>query len=431
VKQKGIQFEVDCTTPGIYRCHVIIPQSLVQQFFKHACLIKQSDSDSLGFKKGGVPLDYIQVHYKKNILNHMQEIVLKHFVIDSLLAFIHEQKILIIGSLKLMSISMDLEKDAVYTFEGALPKEVYIQRWKNLPFKATERKGYRDIDNQVKSFLEEEEFLQEKYGKKDTIQIGEWICFDSWIVDKDKNNILNDKKSTLWLKIGDEEPDLNFQELFLNQKVNTTLITDNDSIQKYFCNTHEAPYQYAISIKDRVPYQYFSVEYLKHHFKLKTKKDIHNKLIEVFSYSSDVSQSRSIADMALNTIVKRNNILVAPNSIIEQKNIIIQDLQQKPDYVLYKMKSDFDNNITTLAKKQLYEMVVVDHIAHAENISINHEDIKAYFNLMQRTRTKEFLYFTPPNTQIEGQEFPISIETIKKACLREKALNHIVNHLTR
>ena len=59
------------------------------------------------------------------------------------------------------------------------------------------------------------------------------------------------------------------------------------------------------------------------------------------------------------------------------------------------------------------------------------EDIKAYFNLMQRTRTKEFLYFNPPQTQIEGQETPITIESIKKACMREEALNHIIHHLTR
>ena len=95
------------------------------------------------------------------------------------------------------------------------------------------------------------------------------------------------------------------------------------------------------------------------------------------------------------------------------------------------MKPDFDDHITTLAKKQLYEIVATDYIAYTENLVINHIDIKAYFNLMQRTRTKEFLYFNPPQTQIEGQEFPITIESIKKACIREKALNHIIHHLTR
>ncbi len=431
MKSKTVQFEIDCNTPGLCKCHVTIPQSLIQQFFKHAAQVKQFDSDSQGFKKGGVPLEYIQIHYKKNILNHMQEIFLKYFVIDALLEFIHKNKILIVGQLNLLDIKMDTESDAVFTFQGVLPKEVYIQRWKNLPFKATVRKKYRDIDNQVKSFLEEEEKRQLQFEQEDSIQINDWVCFDAWIVDINKKPLFHNKKSQLWLKIGDEEPDIIFQELFLHKKIDDTMITDNQSLRQYFCNSFDAPYTYAVQIKDRVPYKYFSIEHLKHHFKLKTKKDLHNKLIEVFSYSSDVSQSRSIADMALNTIIKRNNILVPPSSVQAQKENIIYELQQKPDYTLYKMKSDFDESITSLAKKQLYEIVAADYIAYTENIVINHIDIKAYLNLMQRTRTKEFLYFNPPATQVEGQESPITIENIKKACIREKALNHIIHHLTR
>lgn len=431
MKHKNVQFEIDCNTPGLCKCHVTVPQTLIQQFFKHAAQVKQLDSDSFGFKKGSVPLDYIQIHYKKNILNHMQEIFLKHFVIDALLEFIHKNKILIVGQLKLTAIKMDTQSDAIFTFEGVLPKEIYVQRWKNLPFKATVRKKYRDIDNQVKSFLEEEEQRQAQYENEKSIQINDWVCFDTWIVDAHKKPLFHNKKSELWLKIGDEEPDLIFQELFLDKKVNDVMITDNPSLQQYFCNSFEAPYTYGIEIKDRLPYHYFSIEYLKHHFKLKTKKDLHNKLIEVFSYSSDVSQSRSIADTALNTIIKRNNILVPPSAVQAQKNNIIHELQQKPDYTLYKMKANFDDHVTTLAKKQLYEIVAADYIAYTENIVVNHIDIKAYLNLLQRTRTKEFLYFTPPVTQIDGQEAPITLENLKKACIREKALNHIIHHLTR
>lgn len=431
VKHKGVQFEIDCNTPGICKCRVIIPQSIVQSFFKYAAQIQQLDSDSHGFKKGAVPLDYIQIHYKKTIVNHMQEIFLKHFVIDTLLEYIHKNKLLVVGQLHLTEISMDLDKDAVYTFEGLLPKEIYIQRWKTLPFKATQRKKYRDIDNQVKSFLEEEEQHQLIYKAEDTVQIGDWVCFDAWIIDIDKKALFQNKKSELWLKIGDEEPDLTFHELFLNKRINEIVITDNTSLRQYFCNSFDAPYTYAIQIKDRLPFKYFSTEYLKHHFRLKSKKDVHNKLIEIFSFSSDVSQSRLTADAALNTIIKRNNILVPPSSVQAQKEIIIYELQQKPDYTLYKMKSDFDDHITTLAKKQLYEVVVTDYITYTENLTASHDDIKAYFNLMQRTRTKEFLYFDPPSTEFEGQEAPIALESIKRACVREKALNHIIYHLTK
>lgn len=431
MKHKGVQFEVDYSTPGICKSNVIIPQEFVEKFFKHASQVKQIGSESHGFKKGSVPLDYIQVHYKQNIINHMQEIFLKHFVIDTLLEHLHKNKILIVGQLILTAITMDPSQDAVYSFEGVLPKEIYIQRWKNLPFKTILRKKYHDIDNQVKSFLEEEERAELLYKSEDFVQVGDWVCFDAWIVDIHKASLFHNKKSELWLKISDEEPDLIFHELFLNKRINDTIITDNPSLRQYFCNAFDAPYTYAVQIKDRLPYKYFSTEFLKHHFKLKNKKDLHNKLIEIFSFSSDVSQSRLIADAALSTIIKRNNILVPPSSVQAQKEVIIHELQQKPDYTLYKMKPDFDDHITVLAKKQLYEIVVTDYVTYTENLTAQHVDIKSYFNLMQRTRTKEFLYFNPPITQIEGQESPISVESIKRSCVREKALNHIVYHLSK
>ncbi len=431
VKQNEIQFRLDYNNPGFCQSTITIPHHLIEQFFDHASKIEQMKSNSHGFKKGGVPLDYIQIHYKKNILHHMQEIFLKYFVIDALLEHLHQNKVLIVGQVELLSISMDTNQDATYVFQGALPKEIYIQRWKNLPFKATQRKKYHDIDNQVKSFLEEEEYLQNLYKEENSIQVNDWVCFDAWIVDIEKKSLFHNKKSHLWLKIGDEEPDIIFQELFLEKRIDDIIITDNSSLRHYFCQNFDAPYTYAIQIKDRLAHNYFSIDYLKHYFKLKTKKDLHNKLIEIFSYSSDVSQSRSIADTALNTIIKRNNIVISPASIQTQKQIIIQELQTKPDYTLYKMKPDFDDHITVLAKKQLYEIITTDYIAYHENLVVTHEDIKSYFNLMQRTRTKEFLYFNPPTTQIDGQEYPITLETIKQACMREKALNHIIHHLTR
>ena len=44
---------------------------------------------------------------------------------------------------------------------------------------------------------------------------------------------------------------------------------------------------------------------------------------------------------------------------------------------------------------------------------------------------KDFIYFDPFVTKIQGQEIPISAATLKQACLREKTLNHIIYHLTK
>lgn len=431
MKLSPIQFKVECGLTGYCHCQIIIPSTIIKTFFDFAATCKQATASSIGFKQGGVPVEYIQVHYKKHLISHMQEILFKHVVLPFLLKKLHEEKILVIGDLSLSKIFMEPDQDAIYTFEGLMPKEVYIQQWKHLPFKGTQRKKYRDIDIQVKTFLEDEVKLQEEYTKDNEIHVGDWVCFDCWLVDSNEEEVLPQKKLNLWLKIGNEEPDTVFQELFLGKKIGDKFVTNNQSIRHYFCELSTTPYTYAIAIKDILPHHYFSIENFKHHFKLKTKKDLHNKLIEVFSFGSDISQRKSIASEAFHTIIKRNNIIIAQSAIDAQKQVIIQEMQEKPDYTVYRMQKNFDEQITTLAKKQICEAVVADHIAHQESLTVTHADLKAYLNLLQRPRTKEFIYFALPATRISGQEQPIEAEMLKRQCLREKSLNHIIHYLSR
>ena len=221
----------------------------------------------------------------------------------------------------------------------------------------------------------------------------------------------------VWLKIGDEEPDLNFQEIFLGKHNGQRFSTNNANIQNYFCDLYNSGYNYAIEIKDVLPHHYFSIEYFKHHFKLKSKKDLHNKLIEVFSFSSDISQRRLIASSALGTIVNKNLIKAPIHCIEKQKDILVSALQHKADYVIYKMHTDFVNQMYTLVKKQIHEIIAVDHVAYQENLQIGHDDVKAFLNLMQRARTKDFLYFHHPSTRIDGQEVPMHTEILKMLLL--------------
>jgi hypothetical protein len=58
-------------------------------------------------------------------------------------------------------------------------------------------------------------------------------------------------------------------------------------------------------------------------------------------------------------------------------------------------------------------------------------DFRGYLNLIKRARTKEFVYFNPPNTKIEGQETPLASVLLGQCCLREKTLNHIIYNLTK
>jgi FKBP-type peptidyl-prolyl cis-trans isomerase (trigger factor) len=82
-----------------------------------------------------------------------------------------------------------------------------------------------------------------------------------------------------------------------------------------------------------------------------------------------------------------------------------------------------------LAEKQLKELAIIDTLAYKENISVTKDDIFGYINLMKRPRTREFIYFTLPTTKTYGQELPLSHETIRQQCLREKTLNYVIQRL--
>ncbi|NBV40427.1 hypothetical protein EBR77_01135 [bacterium] len=426
-----ILFHAAQNTPGIYTLSITIPKEIVNTFFQFAAQTQQELVAPAGFKAGSAPIEYIQTHYKKNITHHLQEIALKHFVINTLLQKIRDEKIVLVSDPTLTKIFMTQNQDAVYEFEGIAPHEVYIHSWKNLPFKATQRKKYKDIDNQVIAFLDAEAELEKKYRPQDGVQVGDWVNFNAWITNKFDQPVFMNAKTNLWLKIGDEEPDVVLQEIFVGKKIGDLFITNNANIQNYFCDLYDSPYKYAIEITDILSGNHFSMNDFKHYFKLKSKKDVHNKLIEVFSFTSDISQRRLIAHNALHVIINKNQIRVPQQCIDSQQARLLKELQQKSDYNVYKMQENFNNQIAQMAKKQLNEMIAADQIAFQENISITHEDIRGFLHLQMRPRTKDFIYFAHPSSKMDGQEMPVPTELLKKCALREKALNHIIHHLSK
>ena len=48
------------------------------------------------------------------------------------------------------------------------------------------------------------------------------------------NPVLGIHKADLWIRIGDEEPDKPFQDLFIRKKNKETFISNNPMLQDYF-----------------------------------------------------------------------------------------------------------------------------------------------------------------------------------------------------
>ena len=117
--------------------------------------------------------------------------------------------------------------------------------------------------------------------------------------------------------------------------------------------------------------------------------------------------------------------------LTKRQKEILDFLQTNPDYHVYRTQKDFKERVHQLAEKQACEMILLDQLAYHENIMVTNQDVKYYLNLINRPRTKEFIYFDPTITKVFGQEIPLASEELKRICLREKTLNHIIYHLTK
>ncbi len=409
---------------------VTVPTQLVDFMYQHAVTVQQSCVQAYGFRKGTVPLEYIAQNFKSSLLEHLKEFLFNYFVISVLYKQIRAQRLLISGEPRLTNIHIELNKPAIFDFEMSMLPSIAIQEWKYLPFKAPKRKKYKDLDRQVESFIKDELTFLEKHSV-DSAHMGDWVSFTIALVNAQHNPLIANHHETLWFKLGDEEADQPLRVLFIDKKVGETFYSHSRDIQKYFSHQMDTNYTFCITITDIVHNEFFCLDQFKRYFKLKTNKEIYQKLIEVFSYRNDLSQRRSIAEESLKLLLSKHRFEVPNHIILRQQKKVLEAVQHNPDYHVYRMQKDFTKRVKQLAEKQVKEQLLLDQMAYNENINIDHHDIKHYLNLTNRPRTKEFIYFDPLITKLRGQEAPIAAEELKQICIREKTLNHMIYHLTK
>ena len=427
-KPHNIGFSLKAENALVHSAVITIPKEIVLSLYIQASRSQMSAVQTQGFHKGHVPLAYITENFKSNLIEHIKEFLYRYFVVEHLLQEIFDNKLLVAGKPRLADIYLTPEEDARYTFELSIVPNVQIQEWKYLPFKAPKRKNYKDLDRQVESFIEDErEFL--KNTPFAYAQIGDWVQFDVTIVDSEKKPICDTYAAHLWLKLGDEEADTTFHELFLGKNIGDSFVTHNKALQEHFSTIMDTNYSFLVSINDILKGNYFCLEYFKKHFKLKTNKELYQKLIEVFSYRNDQSLRRSIAEESLKLLLSKHKFVTPNHIVLRQQQVILDGIKQNPDYHVYRMQKDFHEQVRQLAEKQIRETLLIDQLAYHEELEISEADIKSYLNLTNRPRMKDFIYFDYPVTKVNGQEIPFSTCELKRFSLREKALNHIIYHL--
>jgi len=409
---------------------VIIPASFVQTIYGKAVYFQQHCTHTHGFPQGRVPLEYIQENFRSHLLEHVKEFLFNYFVISFLYQEIRKNKLLVAGEPRIHSIELDMDHDAKFTFALNLFEHIPLQEWRYFPFKAPKRKKYKDLDRQVEQFIEYER-QQLKNTTENNISIDDWVGFSLYPVDTKNNPLFDGYQEDLWLKMGNEEADIPMRSLFVDKNVGDIFCSTDQPLQKYFSDHVDTRYNFCVEITHVVHHSYFCLDQFKKHFRIKTNKELHQKLIEVFSYRNDLSLRRSMIEESFKLLLSKHRFHVPNHLVLRQQKMLLNKISQNPDYHVYRAQRDFKLRVKQLAEKQAREKLMIDMIAYKDNVSVSQEDIKTYLNLTNRPRTKGFIYFDPPETKLDGKEIPLPAEELKQTCLREKTLNHIIHHLTR
>jgi len=408
---------------------ITVDKPYVESLYQEALSQQKQDVRVHGFAPGNTPLNYLEKTYKLPIVEHLQQFFLSSCVLNFLTDQLALKKIVVMGEPRLKALTLSPEDGASFSFEIDTLQIKLNQDWDRIAFRAPGRKNYHDLDKQVELFLKEESIDNAPAPAK--INMDDWICVTLQPVGRDRKPLLGSHKDTVWLKIGDEESDEDAQNLFIGKKKGDSFESKASFLQNYAGNSFDTCYTFAITIVHHLDQAKFCLEAFRRHFKLKAARDIHLKLIEVFSYRHDISQRRETAEAALKTL-SRNYQMTIPEHLIEkQKKSLLELVHLNPDYYVYKAQPDFKEKIALLAEKQLKELALIDAIAYKENIQVSHDDIVSYLNLMKRQRTKEFIYFSLPTTKLYDCEVLFSHEIMRQQCLREKTLNYLIGRLAK
>jgi hypothetical protein len=305
-----------------------------------------------------------------------------------------------------------------------------IQEWRYLPFRAPKRKNYKDLDRQVEHFMGEEFAAAQQCGNG-AIQENDWVCISLTRTTDEGLPLFENFTNYFWIQISDERVDNPLRDLLIGMRAEDTIITKNQGLQDYFSEQLSIHYAYQLTIISAIPHSHVCFEQIKAHFKLKTKKDLLKKLIEVFSYRNDISQRRAMVEDCLALLIAKHPLSVPESVVNAFQTTLLATMHGSPDYNVYRTQKEFYSLIHSLSQKLAREMVFLDALAYHERISLERTDIEHYLNCIKRPRTKEFIYSRTAIPHHEGQSTLIPEEELMRTVLREKTINHVLYHLTK
>ncbi|HBS47732.1 TPA: hypothetical protein DEO28_05220 [Candidatus Dependentiae bacterium] len=421
-------YDIFNVSSHLSQIEVVAPANIVNKIFDLTVELCKSEVQVSGFNS--VPGVYLKEHYKNEIEAAVKSFLLHYFILDFVIEKIIETKVHMASYPRLIKMNQDERGNILFLFDISLANKIEIKEWKYFPFKPPRRKNYKDLDKQVDIFLRKELECTKK-SSTDTVEPGDWICFEALLVDRDKNVVFDSFKQDLWIRVDFQSFADIANKYFIGKKEGDSFIIDYLPISKGFEDNLFEKHSFLIKIKEVVKGNVFLLSDFKINFKLKNKVEMHEKLVEVFSFRNDISQRRAIIEEMFHIFFSKHRFEVPKHLVIRKQEDLLAVLKNKPDYSVYKQNKDFEDQVERLAERILKEEILIDQIASSENMEVDSKDIKCYLNLLCNSRLKEFIYFKPGNDLFEEGSIPVKDVSLKQICRREKTLNFILYTLTK
>ncbi len=122
----------------------------------------------------------------------------------------------------------------------------------------------------------------------ENLTIGDWVSFNIVFTNQDQKPLFENYTQNFWFKLGEDETESPLRQLFIGKKMGDGFLSNNQVLQEYFSDQLDTNYTFLIEITNTLSHQYFCFDHFKRTFRIKTNKDMHKKLIEVFSYRNDI-----------------------------------------------------------------------------------------------------------------------------------------------
>ena len=187
------------------------------------------------------------------------------------------------------------------------------------------------------------------------------MYFSAQMLSADSHEPLFEYTSNYWLRVSSDIILSAFQKSFFDVKVNDTFIVNSLPFMNGPQSQIDEPCHYKIVIGFITKGSHLSLDFFKQTFALKTRADVHKKLIEVFSYRNDISQLKSTIEELFHLLFTKHRFEMPKHIITRKKENLLQTIRKQTDYNIYKSSKNFDANLTILAEKMLKEELVIDY----------------------------------------------------------------------